>query len=280
MHGGMGSGFLLPEAAPPVAFAPDPKLVCVGYVLYVMTCDATSCSPVSQPVPSPSLALAYLQLHLKRPALVGEKRHDAVVRVGRVDALDVVDALLGEHALVRVVRHGLRAGAEARHVVAPRPSGDRVRVADAARLLEVVKPRVRRRRLEDHLQLGAGRDEADCPEEGGHEAERAEGPHRGGFRWGGGCRWVEEGRVWASTLRAADRLVLLGSGGIALTRRRFRWAAVPSWFLDFKSRWLVAWWVLMTLHASHKARRRFHRKNKRPKRAFRKKNLDPAKRMS
>lgn len=68
--------------------------------------------------------------------------------------------------------------------------------------------------------------------------------------------------------------------GIALTRRRFRWAAVPSWVLDFKSRWLIAWWVLMTLYASHKARRRFHRKNKRPKRAFRKKNLDPAKRMS
>lgn len=272
MHGGMGSGFLLPEAAPPVAFAPDPKLVCVGYVLYVMTCDATSCSLVSQPIPSPSRALAYLQLHLKRPALVGEKRHDAVVRVGRVDALDVVDALLGEHALVRVVRHGLRAGAEARHVVAPRPSGGRVRVADAAGFLEVVEPRVRRRRLEDHLQLGAGRDEADCPEEGGHEAEWAEGPHGGGVRWGGGRRWGGRGEwVCKSPWRAADRLVFLGSGGIALTRRRFRWAAVPRWFLDFKSRRLVAWLVLLTLYASHKARRRVHgfiAKNKRPKRAF------------
>lgn len=90
----------------------------------------------------------------------------------------------------------------------------------------------------------------------------------------------EKGRIWTSSWRAADRLVFLGSGGIALTRRRFRWAAVPSWFLDFKSKWLVAWWVLLTLYASHKARRRFHRKNKRPKRALRKTNLDPAKSMS
>lgn len=157
-------------------------------------------------------AAPYLHNGRKRPALAGEESHDAVVRVNRqVAGLGVEPALVGEHALVRGVRHGLRVGAEALHVFAIRFSGDRAGALGAAALLGTGEPRVRRRGLEDGLQFGAGGDEADCPQQEGHEAELTEGPHRGGFCWGGDGRGGEvEKSSWGPTSRAAaDRAFIL-----------------------------------------------------------------------
>lgn len=107
------------------------------------------------------MGCAHLQLHLKSPALVRKEGHDAVVRVGRVNVLDVVRPPQREHAVVRVIRHGLRTGAEAVLVLAVRRSARRVHVAGAASPLVVVERRERGRGLEDELQLGAGGHEAD-----------------------------------------------------------------------------------------------------------------------
>ena len=105
--------------------------------------------------------MPYLQLHLKSPTLIRKERHDAVVRIRRVNVLDVVRPPQREHAVVRVIRHGLRTSAEAVLVLAVRRSARRVDVAGAASPLVVVERRERGRGFEYELQLGAGGDEAD-----------------------------------------------------------------------------------------------------------------------